>query len=271
MLAMRSAPSLLPLLILLCMLLWCPSMNGATPAQGTQIQPQSLAAAVAGVNKGNWADIEHVIAIAGPTQGTPILQDLFRNSQDTETKERIASYLYRLGDREDIYWSFILNQATLAVESDAPFPHPYDTKGKMEDQFSPGFAAWATTHGMSTDAAVKAEWDRYNKILILAVTNDPRAIPVLRRGLNSPDELIESISAKGLAQLHDTDSIPLIVAACQRAPADAATLIGEALIYYDDPEAQAAAETYLPKAKFGAIREQIRIYGDGPLIPMPRH
>jgi hypothetical protein len=109
----------------------------------------------------------------------------------------IASYLYRLGDKEDIYWDFMMAEATLAVESDAPFPHSYDPQGKMLDGFSPEFAAWANAHNLSVDAAVKAEWDRYNEVLILAATSDQRAVPVLRRGLSSPDQLIESVAPRG--------------------------------------------------------------------------
>jgi hypothetical protein len=68
---------------------------------------------------------------------------------------------------------------------------------------------------------------------LLALTGDPRAIPVLRRGLLSPNYQIEIIAALGLADFVDKGSIPLIIIeACSKAPAEAAAAIAEALVYF---------------------------------------
>ncbi|MBV9762495.1 MAG: hypothetical protein JO340_18185, partial [Acidobacteriaceae bacterium] len=58
---------------------------------------------------------------------------------------------------------------------------------------------------------------------------------------------LEIIAADGLVDLQDKASIPLIVDACQRAPAEVAQGMARDLLKFDDPRAQAAAEEYLPK------------------------
>ena len=70
-------------------------------------------------------------------------------------------------------------------------------------------------------------------------------IPLLRRGLNSPDVIIQASAASGLAKVRDKDSIPLIIQACERAAPDAAdTLAQNGLAPFDDPLAQSAAKRF---------------------------
>jgi hypothetical protein len=59
--------------------------------------------------------------------------------------------------------------------------------------------------------------------------------------------MIAVFAAKGLAQIQDKDSIPLIIAACPRAPTGFASEIANSLIWFDDPRAQTAVDTYMPK------------------------
>jgi hypothetical protein len=58
-----------------------------------------------------------------------------------------------------------------------------------------------------------------------------------------------------LQQIQDTESIPLIVEACKKAPPAAAASIAEPLIYFDDAEAQGAVDTYVPKDRAKILRE----------------
>jgi HEAT repeat protein len=68
--------------------------------------------------------------------------------------------------------------------------------------------------------------------------------------------MIEIAAAMGLAEIQDKDSIPLIIEACDRAPAEAASSIAEALVYFDDPEAQGAVGRYIRKDVAKALREE---------------
>jgi HEAT repeat protein len=83
------------------------------------------------------------------------------------------------------------------------------------------------------------------KLTYLANSRDPKAIPLLRQALSSADYFIQMHAALGLRELQDKASIPLIIEACQRAPADAAAAIARfSLAYFDDPQAQEAAKEF---------------------------
>jgi hypothetical protein len=71
------------------------------------------------------------------------------------------------------------------------------------------------------------------------------------------------LAASGPALIHDRESIPLIVEACRKAPADEAALIGRALMYFDDTDAQRAVDVYVPKPMAEAYRDG-RADGHGP-------
>jgi len=77
----------------------------------------------------------------------------------------------------------------------------------------------------------------------------------LRRALQSHNYQIVAWAAKGLAQIQDKQSIPLIVAAAQKAPTGYNSLIAESLIYFDDAQAQSAADQLIPKEKATMHRE----------------
>jgi len=225
----------------------------------------SVAEAIQKVKEGNFFGV-HVeeIAEAGAVEAIPALKEQFARSIDTShkddldpgNKEEIASALVRLGDKDEVYWDFLVKQATEAIDSDAPFPRDFDSQGKMlVDHFPPAFLQWAKVRGLSPDAAAEAAMYRLpGKLLMLAETGDPRGAPLLRRALTSSNFVIQAMAAKGLAKLQDKDSIPLIIAACQASLGGAAA-IAEALVYFDDPQAQAAAEKYLPKEMFKALRD----------------
>jgi PBS lyase HEAT-like repeat len=120
---------------------------------------------------------------------------------------------------------------------------------------SPAFVEWAKAHGQSPQSAGRdAMYLLPGRLTLLASTGDQRAIPLLRRGLSSPNHMIEIAAANGLAELQDKESIPLIIEACKRAP-EAAGVIAQSLVYFDDAEAQAAVDTYVPKDTAKGLRE----------------
>jgi hypothetical protein len=83
--------------------------------------------------------------------------------------------------------------------------------------------------------------------MFLALTADPRGIPLLRRALSSPNHMIAIFAALGLAEIHDDASIPMIIQACQKLPADAAVAMAESLVYFDGSDAQNAVDQFIPK------------------------
>jgi hypothetical protein len=220
------------------------AQNGpAAPTQSDQ-----LATSIARAKSGNvdTYDVE-IIAEAGAVQAIPSLEEQFGRTTDVSTKTEIANGLVRLGDKHNTYWNYLLEQATLAVDSDVPDALFSNPLGKTADQNSE-LQAWAQAHNVSANtAAQSALYDLPGKVLELADTGDPRGIPLLRRALQSRNYMIAVWAAKGLAQIQDKNSIPLIIAACQGAPTGFASEIAKSLIWFDDPRAQTAVDTYMPK------------------------
>jgi hypothetical protein len=197
-----------------------------------------------------------VIANAGAVQAIPALEEQFGRATDVTTKANIASGLVRLGDRDNTYWNFLLEQATLAVDSDVPDPF-YDSEGKIMDrQAPPELKAWAQAHNVPVNSAgLIAMHDLPGEVILLGASGDPRGIPLLRRALQSHNSLIVITAAEGLANIQDKDSIPLIIAACRWAPAVLAPVIARSLVYFDDPQAQSAVDTYMQKEDAKIARE----------------
>ena len=216
--------------------------------------------AIKNVNEGHFALVNvEEIARAGARQAIPSLKEQFLRSQDATAKAKLADALVRLGEKDESYWNFLDKQATDSVESDPPFPREFDPQGKMlKDHYSPAFLQWANVHALSLEAAVELSmYTLPGKLLFLAETGDPRGLLLLRRALSSSNFVMQAMAAKGLAKLQDTDSIPLIISACQKSPGGASA-IAEALVYFDDGQAQSAAEMYMPKEMFKAFRDNKR-------------
>jgi|SRR5579859_1937103 len=252
------------------LLMLCALLAGNAGGQTAQTQPgrriyeankANVAVAIAKVKSGNFvgADVD-MIGRGRAVEAIPMLKDQFMRSHDPLIKATIARVLIKLGDKDDSYWDFLVKMATPALESDAPDFMNFDPEAKTGAGPSPAFIAWANAHnvppnGPNGTVAEDAMYWFPGRVLLLGLTGDPRAIPLLRRALLSPNHLIENAAAEGLSELQDKDSIPLIVEACKKAPASAAAVIAESLVYFDDPEAQSAVDTYVPKERAKILRD----------------
>jgi HEAT repeat protein len=83
----------------------------------------------------------------------------------------------------------------------------------------------------------------------LATTGDARGLPILRKGLLSPNFGVRAVAAQGLAKLQDKDSIPQIISAAKQAPAEVQWRIAQHLLPFDDLNANAGAEELIPDKK----------------------
>jgi HEAT repeat protein len=243
---------------ILLLLIGCTLPIGVAHSHAQQSQPERLSYgadranvpdAIARLKSGDFAGIHvDLITRAGAAEAIPALKEQFANVQDLLLKAKIAAALVRLGDKDDTYWDFLVKLATPALESDAPDFISYDSQGKSVPGPSPDFQAWVKAHNSTSDSAGENSFYILpGKVAFLGWSRDPRAIPLLRKGLSSPNHMIEAAAALGLAEIGDADSIPFIVEACKKAPAEAAWAIAEALVYFDDPAAQAAVDQFIPK------------------------
>lgn len=243
-----------------------PEQSQSGQAAGA-VDQSKVSEAIARAKQDNPESIYFVeqIAQAKAVQAVPMLEEKFVHTQDALDKAHIASALVRLGDKNDIYWDFLVKLATQAVENDAPSFVGYDSEGKLVPGPSPEFRAWAKAHKLSPEAL----GEEYMSLLpgavgLLALTGDSRAVPLLRRALLSPNHQVKIVAAMGLAEIGDKDSIPLIVDECKKAPADAAAVIARSLVYFDEPEAQSAVDQYISKEAAKTYREA-RTHGKKPL------
>jgi HEAT repeats len=171
-------------------------------------------------------------------------------------------------DKDDTYWDSLVKLVAPALESDAPDFMSYDSQGKAVSGPSPQLVAWADAHNLPHAGLL--EESRYllpGKVMIFGWSRDPRAIPLLRRALSSPNYMVEIAAAMGLAEIGDKESIPFIIDACRKAPADVAAVIARALVYFDDNSAQSAVDQFIPK-DIAKIERDAKARGDTkPLSP----
>ncbi len=183
-----------------------------------------------------------IIAEAGAVQAIPDLKKQFEATQDEVDKITIASALVRLGDKNPAYWTFLVQQASDAVNSDAPALQPFDAKGKALPGESADYIAWTKAHNLTSEAAGNISLLNLARVTWLGETRDRRAIVLLQQALFSPDYMIQTAAARGLAEIGDKASIPLIIQACRQAPAEVAIVIAGPLLDFNDAAAQSAAE-----------------------------
>jgi hypothetical protein len=119
---------------------------------------------------------------------------------------------------------------------------------KAVSEPSPEYVAWADAHDLPHAGLLeKSKYLHPATVHILGWSRDLRAIPLLRQALISRNYMIEIAGAMGLAEIGDRDSIPLIIDACRKAPAEPAAAIAESLIYFDDDSTQNAVDQFIPK------------------------
>lgn len=225
------------------------------PGQAGDAPKLDLRATIEKVKSGDF-DGRQVrrLARARVVEAMPALEEQFSLKTDVLLKTELAFALVQLGDKDDRYWDFLVKQAEPALDSQVPDPYKYDKNGTRTGH-SPTLREWARVRGVdmniaSEDVAVKFP----NSLLMLAMSKDQRAIPVLRRGLWSSNSLVMMAAARGLAQLQDADSVPLIISAVLRSQKAQAGGIAEWLVFFEDPSAQRAVDHYLTAERARYLR-----------------
>ena len=177
-------------------------------------------------------------------QALPALQEAFTDATDSLTKENIASVLVTVGNKDEVYWSVLSKRAQAIVDCNAPYPLVFDASGKsIRGALSPEFLEWVKANNLSQDEALNDQMGMFPvELSFLATTGDPRGLSILRKGLSSPNYQVRAAAGEGLAMLQDKASIPLIIEAARKAPAEAQWGIAQPLVTFDDAQARAAAE-----------------------------
>lgn len=224
------------------------------------------------VKKGQFYPADaYRLAQANATDAIPALKERFVPTKDSLLKAALASALVRLGTKEDIYWEFLKDRVTAAVENDPPSIFLTDSKGKLvrgQGKFSPQFTAWAKSKNLDPNIAAQAQiYEFPNYVTLMGLTGDTRGRELLRRAMSSHNYLVQTAAAKGLAKLKDNNSVPIIVQACEHSPTEIAPMIARALVFFDDPRAQSAADKFISnKALLQQLRKRATQKGADPFL-----
>src|SRR3984885_12704688 len=199
---------------------WCALLVGVVYGQASQEQVDEalnlkISSVIEHLKQGVYGPAtQEQIAEAEAGQLVPILEARFVTSQDADVKARVARSLMDLGDKSNAYWDFLVQQAKLAIESDAPSPRCFSSANCVSGH-PREYLAWARAHNV-TEGSQEETALYWLEGKLYFVSGDPRGIPLLREALKSPYREIVSAGAEGLARAQDWDSIPLIVEACKR-------------------------------------------------------
>jgi hypothetical protein len=183
-----------------------------------------------------------------PAENLAILKKNFLNTQDELDKAQTASALIGLGEKDDIYWDFLLRLEASLLQGEVSSAVKSDSQEKPIEGPS-SEEAWAKQNREFNEMETFVE--------IVAETRDPKGIRLLRRALSSSNSNFQNFAADGLARAQDKDSIPLIIDVCKDASPDlAAVIASNALVYFDDARAQSAVDQYLTKEQAKSAREE---------------
>jgi hypothetical protein len=201
-------------------------------------QKHSLEELAAEANKHSFQDIlnKNPAAISN-------LEDIFAVTSQVELKQRIASILMRIGVRDSAYFDFLVGEAKKALEIDAPWGELFDDKTGKVTGINPAFLEWCRKHHRNPyEAFEEARYEVPVPWFYLAAAGDPRAYDLLMNGLQAENIMIAALAAQGLAKLQDPRAINELITLSRHGALGIRFQMAEALWFFADPRAQAAAD-----------------------------
>ena len=230
---------------LISSLLFC-----ATPFVFGQLEPLSQVVEKALEDPGKEAveDVIRSLRRDQYAQVTPQLRLLFDRLSNKADRQNLAlKLLKRTGQSE--YFDEIAGYAQKVLTLGLPMSYVLGADGKPDrGNRNPAFDDWCLDRQIERSRCAQMVLDGGHDIALLAQTRDRRAIPLLRKALESEEPGIVVIATGGLAALKDTESIPQIAANLKRLPPDPLALT---LIYLgdmDDPRVAPLIEAFVPDA-----------------------
>ena len=193
--------------------------------------------------------IRRLIDLADP-RVIPALRNAFSRETQPLTRQSLAAALVRLRDPDSQYFNYLAASARNAVASDLPFSSGLSSsttpKGRAEFPSASELVVWAQAHNVAlSDALRRAAIELPASVEALGEAADYRALPILLRGLSSPDAYVVRTSAFGLARLHDTVAVEPIIQACNTLRREERPLTAKALLYFDSHRGQRAADSII--------------------------
>jgi hypothetical protein len=184
----------------------------------------------------------------------PALEAAFPRRSSKDDKLALAATLVRLGSQAESYFDFLADYARVAIEDRTPSFMRVDANGHdVRGEFSREFQNWCVAHGKDPKAVAAVQSSTYPKDLAaLAGVQDPRAVQLFRKGLESAQPLVVAFSVEGLGRLQDQAALPLIAKACDHVSEGTQLAIATNLPWFGSAEADRLLERLVPGRK---IRE----------------
>ena len=202
----------------------------------------------------------HRLMELGDRTVLPSLRVAFERERANSTRQFLAAALVKLGDKDPRYFRYVSEAATKAVKADLPLSLSGAALVAENGRAPAALITWARVHRIDLQRAL---WlgtvELVAAVEALGETADRRSSPILLRGLRSRNFFIVNQAALGLAHLSDPKAAKPIIVACKRLSADECPSVARALLYFDTPEAQEAAEQLIANPELLARwREQRR-------------
>jgi hypothetical protein len=185
--------------------------------------------------------------LAGDKSAVPKLTARFNAEKNATAKGTIASVLMRAGVKDEVFFDYVSSEARKSIDSDAPLPLVYGPDGRLlKKKWNPEFLEWCKKHGLDPyDTAMDMLYKWPEGLLFLASSGDPRGYDLLIKAVHSKNFEIAILASRGLVLMRDPRAIDEIIAACEAAPSSEASSLAWALVYFNDPRAQHAAEKFI--------------------------
>lgn len=190
--------------------------------------------------------IRRLIDLADPVV-IPALRVAFEQESSDLTRQFLAATLVRLGETDSRYFDYVAQAAFAAAASDLPY-RDRPAAETLDDilQRHDEMFGWAQAHNVTALEAIRmATIELPAAVEALGEAADHRSLPILLRGLDSPNVLVVREAAFGLARLHDPTAVQPITESCKRLTPDERPLVAKALLYFEGRAARRAAESMI--------------------------
>src|SRR5258708_4598348 len=140
---------------------WCALLVGfgygrTSQGQVDEVLSAKVRSVIDSLKQGTYGPAtQEQIAEAEAGQLVPILEARFVTSQDADVKARVARSLMDLGDKGNEYWDFLVQQAKLAIESDAPSSWCFSSANCVSGH-PREYLAWARAHNVTEGSQAEA-------------------------------------------------------------------------------------------------------------------
>lgn len=229
-------------------------LTGCAPGDGAPAPDPSAPQPPADAAGPGWEELGQRL-VDGDRSAIAALRERFRSTEDPDERSPLAWLLVLIGEGDAEHYDFLAGRARVAVESELPYPYALDVnffaevlQGKADAPPTAEFVAWCETRGMDPAVAVGEARINHEAVKWLGLTEDPRAVDLLIRGLSSQNVIVATQSAHGLGRIGDARGIGPIREAAARMPGPVSEFMGFTLLYFDDAEARAAADSLVRPA-----------------------